>query len=99
MRPAADRRILLTLGYSLGPDLEDHALAVGAGQRIFGCGLELQVVHLPAAASLVQLLGPFWSFDDEHAAERMPLRLECTEQLPQRPDGADQQGVEPRVFE
>ena len=62
-------------------------------------GLKLQIVHQAAAAGFVQLFGPLRPLDDQQAAKRIPVRLEAGQQLPQRPNRPNHQGVVPRVFE
>jgi len=59
----------------------------------------LQAVHEAAAAGFVQFVQPLGAFDDEQAAEGVPVRPEGREQFPERADGADDEGVVAGVFE
>src|SRR5262245_59525861 len=88
---------LLPLRHSFRPDLQNHALPLGSGDGIFGRRYQLQVVHQSAATGFCELLGPFGALNHEHPAKRMPVGLEAGEQLPERADGANHQGVVARV--
>ena len=58
-----------------------------------------EVLHEAAAAGFVQLFRPFRAFHDEQPAEGVPMGLEGGEELPERADGADDEGVVTGVFE